>query len=166
MKKITFPIPISTCFSFLANVDAIISLYQRVFLKSTDKIKITQMENIDNTRIVIQIMSIIITFLVSYYFLTHLQKLSNRLKLALIVSNVRDIVSFDEKYGHIKSAFMPTDTIESYLSRTPENKYAERLQDEIKKVRELSINQFSHLNIEEIDKLISDTYFLTHSTKK
>lgn len=156
---------LSISFAFLANLDGFISLIEMVFNLVT-KNKFTTMANAD-IRLIIQVISIILTFCVAYYFLRQIMKLKQQLRLSLIISQVRDIVTFDERYGHIQPLLLPYETIESFLSRTPESKYIKRLQDEITEVRSYAIETFKDYSINDIDKMIREAYdFIYQKDKK
>ncbi len=75
MKKIVITF-ISISFAFLANLDGVISLFERAFTTTNlDNNKLQNMQHSDNVRIFIQIVSILITFFVSYYFLNEIRKM-------------------------------------------------------------------------------------------
>ena|ERR1035437_5927664 len=157
MKRVS-KIKFSVLFTLIATADGVINFFQRII--DFDKKGVIMNIHIHD---IVQIISMIAIFAISYYLLGSLDEIRMKLRLALIVSQVRDIVTFDEKYGNVKALLLPDESIESYINRTPEGIYNQRLQEEIKQVRDIAIATFKNSNIEYIDEMIKDSYELIYS---
>lgn len=137
MKK--FKILLSAAFCFLANTDGVISLFSKLF--DTHK----KYKNMDTGNI-IQIISIIITFAVAYYFLSVINNLINSIN----ASNEHLFNQIDnatkELTSNLNAAYKTLDTKIRYVDFRFENRELDN-DDFIKK---LHLRGFSKEDLEDI----------------
>ena len=144
-KRITF----SAVFTFIATLDGVIDLILKLLSNNLDKM---------NWHISIQLVSMLVIFSSCYYLIGEVNKLKIKYELGLLLSQVRDVIIYHERYGNEMPLRLPEETDEQYFNRTNASKYQQRLQNEMEELTKLANKKFDTIPPKEMNIMIKDLY--------
>lgn len=154
----------------ISRLDLFVNLINNTnqIMNTTEISKKTGYLIIDNPTLywILQIIITIAIFIIVYQIFKKIYEFKDELKIQLIIMNVRNFENFKEDYKNHEFYLLPNETMESYLSRSHQGIFQQKLSDEISFVRQECYRLMKDKKVSDIDNLVIKFYGLKNKKKK
>lgn len=153
----------------ISRLDLFVNLINNTnqIMNTTEISKKTGYLIIDNPTLywILQIIITIAIFIIVYQIFKKIYEFKDELKIQLIIMNVRNFENFKEDYKNHEFYLLPNETMESYLSRSHQGIFQQKLSDEISFVRQECYRLMKDKKVSDIDNLVIKFYGLKNRKK-
>jgi len=153
----------------ISRLDLFVNLINNTnqIMNTTEISKKTGYLIIDNPTLywILQIIIKIAIFIIVYQIFKKIYEFKDELKIQLIIMNVRNFENFKEDYKNHEFYLLPNETMESYLSRSHQGIFQQKLSDEISFVRQECYRLMKDKKVSDIDNLVIKFYGLKNRKK-